>query len=203
VTDPIDVLAFGLPSTAGYHLAEWTQGEDALARWIPVEDVGWLRWLLRSSCATRGDLRLSAVPYAHSGSRLVQTAGGALWVRTESGDSVRRLASFRPRPTLVLQEGTTNRMTAFWMLAKPLCPDDIERANRRLSYSLNTRAGDCSPSFTFSPPGTILRQGRSRPLVVQVAEQTDELHPLCMTKGMKDRPKPDPSKWNGRAPVAA
>jgi hypothetical protein len=203
VTDPIDVLAFGLPSTSGYHLAEWTQDGEPFARWIPVEDVGWLRWLLRSSCATRGDLRLSAVPVADFKSRLLRTHGSALWVRTETGDSVRRLASFRPRPTLILQEGTTNRMTAFWMLARPLCPDDIERANRRLSYSLGTKAGHCSPAFMFHPPGTILRQGRSRPLVVQVAEQTDELHPLCMTKGMKDRPKPDPSRWNGRAPVAA
>jgi hypothetical protein len=112
---------------------------------------------------------------------------------------VELLAGFNPRPTLVLQEGKTNRMTAFWMLAKSLKPEDIERANRRLSYALHTKPMHCSPAFMFNPPGVILRQGRSRPVVVHVAEQSEELHPVCMTKGLKDRPKADPSRWNGRA----
>jgi hypothetical protein len=36
LTDPIDVLAFGLPSTSGYHLAEWIQDDEHFARWIPA-----------------------------------------------------------------------------------------------------------------------------------------------------------------------
>jgi len=203
VTDPIDLLLFGLPAARGYHLAEWVQDDEPFARWIDVGDVAHMRWLCGSQAAKRGDLTLTAVPYSDRGSRLMQADGSALWVRTESGKSAQLLARFKPRPTLVLQEGSTNRMTAFWMLNGALKPEDIERANRRLSYALHTKAGDCEPTFRFHPPGVILRQGRSRPVVVHVVEQTDELHPLSLTRRLKDRPKPDPSKWGGRAPVPA
>lgn len=202
MSDPIDLLAFGLPDSCGFHLVEWTYEGHLCARWIPVGRLEWFRWCLRSERATRGDLTLSAVPYAESGSRLAQTHGAALWVRTETGESVKRLASFKPRPTLIVQEGATNRMVAFWMLRGGLSPDDIERANRRLSYALHTKAGHCEPSFRFHPPGVVLRKGRSRPVVVHVAEQTDELHPVSLTRRLKDRPKPDPSKWS-RVPALA
>lgn len=196
MTDPLDVLLFGLPAHGGFQLAEWTQDDVPLARWIAVDETKWLRWLCQSDAAKRGDLSLTAVPYGDRGSRLMQVDGAALWVRTETGDSVKRLARFKPVPTIVLQEGTTKRMVAFWMLERGLSPENIERANRRLSYALNTKAGDCGPSFRFHPPGVILREGRSRPVVVHVAEQTDELYPVTITKRLKDRPKPDPSKWS-------
>lgn len=186
---------------SSFHVVEWQDGDLSTARWVGTQERPYLLWLLRSELAYRADLRLTAVPYAHDGSYGLQVRGSVLWVRTDTGDSVKRLASFKPRPTVVLQEGSTNRMVAFWALRKGLLPDDVERANRRLSYALHTKAMHCTPAFRFNPPGVILRHGRSRPIAVHVAEQTDELHAVAsIVKNLKDRPKPDPSKWR---PVAA
>lgn len=195
--DPLRLLPFLLApfeGPGGFHIVEW-RGEKPDARWVPVGEPQTLSRLLASNLAFEADLTLGAVPYAERGSRLMHASGAALFVRTETGDSARRLAKFKQRPTLVLREGRTNKHVAFWALASGLYAEDIERANRRLSYALNTKAMHTTPDFRFHPPGAVIREGRSRPLMVSVAEQTDELYPVSMTRKLKDRPKPDPSKW--------
>lgn len=205
MTDPRDLIPLILGSfedPRAFHIAEWEDDERRHVRWIPVHELGWLRWLQRSSCADRFDLTLGAVPYAEQGSRLMHGLGSCFWVRTESGESVRRLERFKPRPTLILREGSTNRMVAFWALERGLYAEDIERGNRRLSYALQTAAKHCEPAFRFHPPGTVIRAGRARPVVVHVHDCTEALFPVSMTRRLKDRPKPDPSKFS-RRPVAA
>lgn len=198
---PDRLIPLMLTGERGFHMAEWIpEGEDAgVSRWIPTTETRHLSWLMRSSVAKRCDLSFSAVPFLHDGSRLMHAHGAALWVRTESGESAKRLASFKPEPTLVIREGATNRMVAFWALGGALAPDDIERANRRLSYALLTAAKWCKPGFMFHPPGVILRHGRARPVPVVVESQTEALYPVSMTRHLKDRPlPPDPSEWKAK-----
>ena len=78
MTDPIDLLLFGLPAARGYHLAEWVQDDEPFARWIDVGDVAHMRWLCGSQAAKRAGYRtllFAFGPRAHGLGRAPQERG--------------------------------------------------------------------------------------------------------------------------------
>lgn len=147
---------------------------------------------------------LTPTPCVHHGRHLPLALPTVLWARCETRDSERRLGRFQPEPTLILREGASCRVTAFWALQKPLNLDHAERANRRLSMALETRRKHAELGFRFHPPGTVLRSGRSRPVAVVVAGGSEEAYPAGLVVGddarrrarfPKLRDAPDPDAW--------
>jgi hypothetical protein len=126
----------------------------------------------------------------------------ALWVRVESKAAAARLRRFPLRPTLVIGEGRAARETAFWALRTPHNVEQAQRANNRLAYHLRCRRGGrdapANPDeFTFAPPGTLLREGRKRPVPVTVRRLGAERYAARRLYGWLRDP-PDPDAWRNR-----
>lgn len=124
----------------------------------------------------------------------------ALWARVEGKRSAALLARFRPGPTLVLQEGSTARYVALWASDRPIPWEAAERGNRRIAYALRTVQKFGAPmEARIHPPGTALREGRSRAVPIVVAHH----HPDALYKPAEIaahlRVPPPPKDWrNGR-----
>lgn len=119
---------------------------------------------------------------------------GACWVRCETGRQVAALESFDPEPTLVIREGGTVRHTAFWMLPRPVNPDDGGKVNRHVAHKLRC-AKKWADQMSFTPPGAVIREGRAKPLPVVVAGGTGELVTLRALCRTLPREIPDPEGW--------
>jgi hypothetical protein len=179
----------------GFHLVTWNDPvEGRQEHWIGVEEldryVGLIDFLSRDMAL---EVEVSAVPRPQRG---FGTAGLAhcLWVRTEGKKQLEKLARFRPRPTLVLEEGDSTRRIAFWALSEPLNYEWVIRANKRIAHALFAPKKWAEPEFMFNPPGSCLRDGRARPVLIRVAERNDELYSAKQVVGrLKDAP--DPEAW--------
>lgn len=143
------------------------------------------------------DVAVSAVPCLDLGSMRVRGESSVLWVRCESRDSCKRLARFKPEPTIVLREGGTVRQVALWSLTRPCPGEKLEEANGRLSYALACKLKFGTAGFEFAPPGTVIRAGRKRGVPVVAAGGSGEPVPAGrLLGGLKKRP--DPPDWLGR-----
>lgn len=122
-----------------------------------------------------------------------------LWVRTESKKQVDALKAFRPSPTLVLQEGGTTRMVALWALRQTLGYEWLLRANKRIAHRLGAAKKWSAPEFAFPAPGSCLRAGRSRPVLVHVEffDSAGYFRPRDVVAGLKDAP--DANAWRAAA----
>lgn len=148
---------------------------------------------------------IDVVPTRHAAKYLERVPSSILWVRTDTGKEAAKLRNFRPRPAVVIREGASSRYVAFWALLDPLPDLDwLERANRRLAHHLGTKKKYAKDSFTFSLPGAVLREGRSRPVPVELVRFEPEVLRARDVVG-KLRDAPDPDAWRNsqdRAPGA-
>lgn len=122
-----------------------------------------------------------------------------LWARVEGKKEAAALERFRPRPTLVVREGSTSRMVALWSLRRPLSYDWLVRANRRIAHKLFGPKKWAEAEFMLPCPGSCLRTGRARPVPVHV-ESFDPAAiyvPREVVGGLKDAP--DPNAWREAA----
>lgn len=110
-----------------------------------------------------------------------------LWARVESPGGRDALDGFLPAPTLVMAAGAVR--TALWALTGELTRRESEWLNRRLAFALGARLKDAAPWFSFSPPGTVLRAGRSKAVPVVVERFSGELHSArAVAGGLADPP---------------
>lgn len=155
----------------------------------------WLAMVARM-CADR-EVRLGA------GSRRRRGFGTCdcsrvLWARVGSRKEVANLRRFRPRPTLVVREGSTCRLVALWSLRRPLTYEWLVRANRRIAHRLFGPKKWAEPEFEFPVPGSCLRAGRARPVPVHaVLFEASVYEPRQVVGGLKDAP--DPNAWREAA----
>lgn len=192
----LGLLWFITGAANGYRLITWHHPEEGLQRhWVQVGDLRRYRelidWLGRGMSL---EIEVSAVP------RPVRdhgTAGGAsvFWVRTEGSKQLALLERFRPRPTIVLEEGDSSRRTALWGLTVPLSYEWLVRGNKRLAHGLKASKKWAEPEFMFNPPGSCLRDGRARPVLIRTAESNEQAvyRPGDVVGRLRDAP--DPMAW--------
>ena len=177
-----------LGSSGGFHAFRF---EDADTAWVDVPDRR------RFTRCCQGAVEVGAVPY---GDESYQHHGDSavLWARIESGASLALLRAFKPYPTLLLREGQTVRYTALWAVHKPLSPENVERANKRIAHALKTAKKWAHPKFMFQPAGS--KGARS----VEVAYQSAELYPVGRVIGrLADAPEPFDWRAERKRPAEA
>lgn len=125
-----------------------------------------------------------------------------LWAVLDSSASVEKLERFRPRPTLVLQEGDTLRRTAIWALSTPLAWDWTVRANRRLAHHFQGPKKFVEPTHALRTPGSFRRDGRVIPLPIQVAEINQDGRYTAREVVRYLRDAPDPDAWRKKREAA-
>jgi hypothetical protein len=118
-----------------------------------------------------------------------------LWCWVKSGEQVKRAASFKPVPSIVLKVGAqSNERLLLWVLRKPLTCSLVEPYNAKIAYCLHAPRTRCHPEQLRVPlPGTFMRIGRSVPQPILVTrldfavghEATKVIH------GLKDPPPRD------------
>lgn len=113
-----------------------------------------------------------------------------LWARVEGPDQLERAQAMRPRPSLVVSEGSTRRWL-LWPLLKPVGHEEAVRANRRVAYALGAVQKIGTPElFALPAPGSVLRVGRARPRPVVVTRMTDRAWRAGEVAGaLKDPPE--------------
>lgn len=81
-----------------------------------------------------------------------------LWARVSGNEQLQRAQRFRPRPTLVIQEGTSTARWLIWWLERPMSYFDVIAANRKLAYGLHAVQKSGDPDAAWIPaPGSMLR----------------------------------------------
>lgn len=183
------VWAMTLGAGGSFHKFSLMRDGYAAGVWLPVR--GSRRSFER--LARADDCLVSAVPrYDDSQGWPARTT--VLWAVLESAKDAQALKAFRPAPTLVLREGLTVRRVALWWLWSDLALDDGWgiRANKRIAHKLGTKKKWAEFTFTLRPPGTILRKGRAKPVVVHVEHRDDEAvyEPRAIVARLKDPPAP-------------
>jgi hypothetical protein len=187
----------------GYHVREhdWPAGErnDRVAAWLPAED--WRRTAASAALWADYGASVSLCAYASRGSYRRHALGSCLWTRVDTGRSWDALRRFEPAPSLVLQLGRAARYIAVWALRKPLLPEDVERANRRLAHAFGGMKKWGGLDFRCPVPGAVLREGRKRPVVVSVVSRGEGLYAAgAVVRRLKDAP--DPNAWRQREAAA-
>lgn len=192
----LELLACATVGNGGWHsfeIAAWGSGEYLWKRCGDVE--GYVqaahRW---AEC----ELRVSAVPCVDRGSFRLRGESSVLWARVETGKQYEELRKFTPEPTIVLNDGGVKHV-ALWCVEKPLEPEDCEKVNRHLAHKLGTAKKWAGTAFGFSPPGAVLREGRKRPVVVDVVSMSEESYPVGRIARRLPRQIPDPDAWRKAA----
>lgn len=144
------------------------------------------------------DVLLSAAPRPEPGLGMADRAA-CLWARVESKAQKAALKAFRPAPTVVLQEGSTCRQVALWALDEPLAHDWVVRANKRLAHRFGSPKKHAAAEFMFPAPGSCLRHGRTRPVLVR--EWVNPSLPIYRPRDVvaRLRDAPEPHDWRNEA----
>lgn len=199
MTDSDQALLWQMIGGAGkFHRFSFMRDGRAVAVWLPVHE----RFARRSfeRLCTEDDCLVSTVP------RLDNRHGWpgrtcVLWAQLDNGRQAKALEAFRPEPTMVLREGTSVRRVALWALwgDKPLDDDWGIRANKRIAHKLGTKKKHAEFTFTFRPPGTVLRKGREKPLLVSVEHRSEAIYSAREVVGaLQEAPAPS-TAWRDAA----
>lgn len=85
----------------------------------------------------RVDVYVGAAPRTrHEGTAKAVERVWCLWVDCDGPVALKRLAEFRPLPSLVVRSGSDGSAHGYWPLRSPLTPAWAQRANRRLALAI-------------------------------------------------------------------
>lgn len=145
------------------------------------------------------DVLVSPVPRRENGQ---WGSSGVLWARLDTGPQYKALGGMGKGPTCVIRAGGSVQRYALWALAAPLDLKWCEKANRRISYRLDTARKWATPEsgLLVPVPGTTLRYGREkRPLevVVEYADVARVYKARDVVGSLKDPPAPN-TEWRER-----
>jgi hypothetical protein len=122
------------------------------------------------SLASRSEVFVGVLPRARPGGRLadVVTHSSVLWVDCDTSASVAALASFEPRPSMVVASGSDQHLHAYWFLREPVVLDRLEHLNRRLAAALGADRGVVTKPHTILRPAGSLNRKHVPPAPVRL-----------------------------------
>lgn len=120
-----------------------------------------------------------------------------LWCWVEGSEQVARAMRFRPRPSVVIRTSGSRRLL-LWGLSQAIGYQFIAPFNRKLAYALRAPQKWAAPEALRIPwPGTSLRIGRARPVLVVVTRMNSD--PLTWEQVVgRLREPPSRDAWKGR-----
>lgn len=179
----------------GYVLFRFTDPDDAV--FCPARSFHLFQGLISGQSWDR-EPSLSVVPLRQANNYRERAMASCLWARVTTGESARRLAEFRPQPTLTIREGKTCKRTALWALTQPLELPWAHELSRRLAHRFCAPKKFAAVEFELHPPSTVLRSARSKPLEVTVERVVEECYGAREVAGGLPQ-SPDPEAWRARA----
>jgi hypothetical protein len=85
--------------------------------------------------------------------------GRVAWADCDTPASSMALATFVPRPSMIVASGSGRHRHAYWLLREPVDLDMLEDLNRRLATALGADAGAVTRATAIlRPPGTLNRK---------------------------------------------
>lgn len=110
--------------------------------------------------ASSTDVFVGVVPRARfgGGRRDLIARAAVVWADCDTPDAVAALASFRPRPAMVVASGSGDNRHAYWFLREPLELGQLERVNRRLGRALGADAQSSDAARILRPAGSLNRK---------------------------------------------
>jgi CHC2 zinc finger len=122
------------------------------------------------SLASRTEVFVGVLPRARRGGRIadVVTRSRVLWADCDTSASVAALASFEPRPSMVVASGSDQHLHAYWFLQDPVDLDRLEHLNRRLAAALGADGGAVTKPHTILRPAGSLNTKHSPPAPVRL-----------------------------------
>ena len=80
--------------------------------------------------------------------------GWVLWADCDDAAATAALATFEPRPSIIVRSGTASNAHAYWPLLAPAAVDELAAANRRLAHALGADDGAVTNAAAIlRPPG--------------------------------------------------
>jgi hypothetical protein len=124
------------------------------------------------SLASRTEVFVGVVPRARPGGRIadVVTRSSVLWADCDTSASVAALASFQPRPSMVVASGSGQHLHTYWFLQEPVELARLEHLNRRLAAALGADGGVVTKPHTILRPAGSLNRKHSPPALVRLLE---------------------------------
>lgn len=115
-----------------------------------------------------------------------------VWVESDTPHSVELVLSHRHPPAMVVCS-SPGHAHSYWQLSRPLPPEHIERANRRLAHALggDMRATDCARILRV--PGTRNhKRSPARPVFLSMFAASPNIDPAVLLNGLPDPPAAAP-----------
>lgn len=125
--------------------------------------------------------------------------GHVAWADCDTPASSVALASFVPRPSMIVASGSGRHRHAYWLLRESVGLDTIEDLNRRLALALGADAGAVTRATAIlRPPGTLNRK-HSPPSSVRLVELHEGRRVDAADLGRGLPPEPAPTVPQGPA----
>jgi hypothetical protein len=105
----------------------------------------------------------------------------AVWADCDSTEATNALRRFPLRPSLVVRSSTLDgeHLQAWWSIAEPLEPNELEPVLRRLAAALGSDTSVCDAPRVLRAVGT-LNHKRAQPEPVEAIYSTGEIHELAV-----------------------
>jgi hypothetical protein len=120
--------------------------------------------------ASHTDVFVGVLPRVRRRGRLEDVApeAGVIWTDCDTEASAGALASFVPRPSMVVASGSGQHRHAYWFLQEPVDLGCVERLNRRLARALGADAGVVTKPHTILRPAGSANMKHSPPAPVRL-----------------------------------
>lgn len=122
------------------------------------------------SLASRTEVFVGVLPRARPGGRIADVVkrSSVLWADCDTPASVAALASFEPRPSMVVASGNGQHLHPYWFLQEPVDLDRLEHLNRRLAAALGADGGVLTKPHTILRPAGSLNRKHAPPAPVRL-----------------------------------
>ena len=134
----------------------WRAGADMHRRFVKAGNLEMVAREARRQ-AESADVFVGVLPRwrPRGDRRSVADDARTVWVDLDFAGAAGVLEAVDPRPHLVVASGGPGHVHAYWSLAGPVAPWQVERANRRLAWALGGDVQCADAPRILRPPGTI------------------------------------------------
>lgn len=157
------IISGGGPGDRLWEIRELPSGRQT---WIPTAQLDKATVAIHAKAAA-GDTYIGALPrLQQSGTAAAVAPAWTLWVDIDGREGLERLARFRPLPAIVIRSGSDGCAHAWWPLRRPMKPEWVPRANRRLALALAGDPVSTDAARIMRPAGTLnWKHSPPRPVV--------------------------------------